>query len=315
MSKTDAAGPIEDSRSLCDIGMATETKHEFAVDLGLDQPLLYRYRRFDANEIRLLLTAGEIRFSDPAFFNDPWDCVPRIENTCRPSTDDEWMAIAERYRDMVAQEIPRDHWKYDEMVGDLSGNNLSELGRKRLESMFLEPADKILSCVRVLCLSEHADSPLMWAHYAQGHSGLCLVLSRGVVGSFVEAFKVRYRDQYPTVKYPLFGDILTRGLLCKPTYWEYEGEYRVLAVEPEIQGVSGLGGSLAILHTSHAGFVKCSPSALVGVILGARMRPEHEAELRKLLDCAKHSIEIWRARLDPHSYKVQVELESRTRGG
>ena len=36
---------------------------------------LYRCRRYDANELRLLLTSGQVRFSNPVRFND---CAPQL---------------------------------------------------------------------------------------------------------------------------------------------------------------------------------------------------------------------------------------------
>src|SRR5205823_13410633 len=68
---------------------------------------LYRYRRYDANELRLFLTAGEIRFSNPARFNDPWDCVPRIVKQ-RPATDEEWNQALQQQLDLLPLLGPRD---------------------------------------------------------------------------------------------------------------------------------------------------------------------------------------------------------------
>lgn len=54
-------------------------------ELGLPQgravpgERLYRYRAFDATELRLLLVAGQIRFANANHLNDPWDCRPRFE--------------------------------------------------------------------------------------------------------------------------------------------------------------------------------------------------------------------------------------------
>jgi hypothetical protein len=48
----------------------------YAVELESER--LYRYRPYRADELRLLLAGGQVRFSDPKFFNDPWDCRPLI---------------------------------------------------------------------------------------------------------------------------------------------------------------------------------------------------------------------------------------------
>jgi len=93
---------------------------------------------------------------------------------------------------------------------------------------------------------------------------------------------------------------------------KYEREYRILAHESEMASVAGWQWGL--FAPSDAGFVPVPPTTLVGVILGARMNKDHEAQMRKLLSDADHSIEVWRAYIEEHRYDVRLELESRTRG-
>jgi hypothetical protein len=132
------------------------------------------------------------------------------------------------------------------------------------------------------------------------------------VSPFSNALEVKYPDEYPSVKYPLLLDLVARGLLCKPSYWRYEREYRVLAHEWEMGWVSGW--EQGVFARCDAGFVAVPRETLVGVILGARITDDHEAQTLRLLNSADHSIEIWRAHIEQHRYDVRLEFEARTRG-
>lgn len=49
-----------------------------AYGIEVESGVLYRYRPYRPDELRLLLAAGQIRFSDANHFNDPCDCRPLI---------------------------------------------------------------------------------------------------------------------------------------------------------------------------------------------------------------------------------------------
>jgi hypothetical protein len=61
---------------------------------------------------------------------------------------------------------------------------------------------------------------------------------------------------------------------------------------------------------SDAGFSTISPEAFVGVILGARMTTDHQAEVRKILTGARSPVELWRAHLESGGYNVRIEQEA-----
>jgi hypothetical protein len=80
---------------------------------------------------------------------------------------------------------------------------------------------------RVYCLSEKPDVPLMWAYYAQSHTGVCLEFD-GRSDPFRAAEKVQYRGTYPA------RDVVTMSyepLVTKSADWSYEAEWRLIAEE------------------------------------------------------------------------------------
>jgi hypothetical protein len=124
----------------------------------------------------------------------------------------------------------------------------------------------------VCCLSDTADVPLMWAHYADGHKGVCVVfhtasiLARGDIG--IQA--VNYlpnvvtwshaderRMHGATDRFNLRFDQAV--LATKSLHWQYEREHRLIA--------------------HRRGRVDISKDALAGVICGARMGTERMASI------------------------------------
>ncbi|WOJ89546.1 DUF2971 domain-containing protein [Methylocapsa polymorpha] len=87
----------------------------------------------------------------------------------------------------------------------------------------------ICETYRVYCLSEIPDSPLMWAHYAGSHTGVCLEFD-ALTAPFTRrtgATKIKYRTTYPA------HDIVTgyEFLITKSQDWSYEAEWRLIAEE------------------------------------------------------------------------------------
>lgn len=85
----------------------------------------------------------------------------------------------------------------------------------------------------MLCFGATWSSPVMWAHYADKHKGVCL-------GFDVEdtlLTEVKYTDEKINVKFgahlPNHGlsvELLNRVLTTKAADWSYEREFRALAV-------------------------------------------------------------------------------------
>lgn len=88
--------------------------------------------------------------------------------------------------------------------------------------------------VGILSLSEISDNELMWAHYADRHTGLVLCFDeqhpffnrrRTENDEFYFIRKVRYSDEPPVSLATIDGDAL---LITKGTKWSYEREWRML---------------------------------------------------------------------------------------
>jgi hypothetical protein len=99
--------------------------------------------------------------------------------------------------------------------------------RKAVDGVF---ADKAL-----LCFSRNWRNPLMWAHYADNHSGVCL----GFDIPIEYAVKVLYREKRPKVDFAKLTQAERLEAIrdfshSKFSHWSYENEYRVFLSRTEL---------------------------------------------------------------------------------
>lgn len=80
--------------------------------------------------------------------------------------------------------------------------------------------NELISNYRIFCTTEHYDNSLMWAHYANKHTGFCVGYKKEDIQNISTEFqKVTYSAQPPNIK--------TKSLLfTKSKEWEYENEWR-----------------------------------------------------------------------------------------
>jgi hypothetical protein len=138
---------------------------------------------------------------------------------------------------------------------------------------------------KILCLADAPDNVLMWAHYADGHRGICLELQSvpeldSVWGA---ARPVDYLEQLPLlydadlVSRVMSGEatldgraMLDRMVYTKSVHWAYEHEWRVF------------GGDGREKHAPYEDGL-FSHAELSAVILGSEMPAEAVDEFRQLV--------------------------------
>lgn len=178
--------------------------------------LLYKYVPFESG--KQILETSTIGFSQPKFFNDPFD--------------------------LPAYPVG----KYVEPIGDAARKAYAE-------SMFrfIEMNHAWAETSGILSLTRTPINSLMWAHYAQSHEGLVLGIDAVRCGltdpeinlipaQFGSVVYVSHRSQQPFLSTPettlAIGDThhfpqdhyekLQRLFLHKPLCWSYEEEVRVV---------------------------------------------------------------------------------------
>jgi hypothetical protein len=193
--------------------------------------LLYKYRSFDSYGLKEIFTKRELFFSKPSRFNDPFDCRPNF--TINPGAD--LKKITDKLGILEHRPI------------GLEDKELFSL----LEKAYIKEMNSRIDNQAILSLSKVWDRILMWSHYSQNHTGLCLGFDFSTSKNhfFSNSWEVDYDNQNlrPEIK---LDDCLKQGkergnyflnkkLLSKHQDWTYENEVRCIAmqVDKQMEGV------------------------------------------------------------------------------
>jgi len=270
----------------------------------------------------------EIRFTQPDALNDPFELQPHFESIVaeadilaslsqtpvdlRPMVAQAYEMLSEAQRTMLPLEAAREAVEAF-MATDDARDATAQALQIFLRSM-RDGAAPIREAiyrafnenVGILSLSEIPDNELMWAHYANSHTGLVLAFDerheffnrrRTENDEFYFIRKVVYSDRPAVSMATLDGDAL---LVTKGTKWTYEREWRMLVPLKTATRSLPIGGDTVHLFTF-------PPDALKGIILGAHATIAIATSLQNLLnDQALRHIHLSRAILDLDTRSVKV---------
>lgn len=270
--------------------------YRFAARSG--KATLYKFRPHQSSEhrewVRQIIVEHKVYFSRASQLNDPFDMSPRLETVTRErliaGANDHWS----RHPEIPQEERTR-------LVEYFSSCDLAEHAttaqakmRKRIEDGY-----------SVFSLAGNRDHLMLWSHYAQGHTGLCVHFCAEEGSLFGASMGVIYSDSRPLVPVEVRSiserELFQRIIFHKGKFWEYEEEYRW----PKFPDTDY--SDLPIKFIGEFGHFP--PSALSGITVGIRMPDRH---VRKVLDlAASHNprLPVWRA-LEAHSFALDFELLS-----
>ena len=244
----------------------------------------------------------EIRFTQPDALNDPFELHPPIDSIVAEA--DVLANLPESpidLRPMVAQAyamlpelkvIPIDvaMRTVEEFMATQDARDATAEGLRIFLTTMRDGAAPIRDAiyrafnenVGILSLSEIHNNEPMWAHYADDHKGLVLCFDeqhsffnrrRSENDEFYFVRKVRYSDGPPLSLATVDGDAL---LVTKASQWAYEREWRMLVP------LNGATRSVPVVgDTVH--LFALPPTALTGIILGARANFETETAVRNAI--------------------------------
>jgi hypothetical protein len=253
--------------------------------------ILYKYRT-DSPYTEQLITSGEIFLATAQELNDPFECSLQdiSKDWLHEKVETDMQAALSGFV-MSAKHAEREGGNFfglDSSAADealqtiLSGGNLEasyeamrEFIRQRTGypssdcRVLFRRIDQQLVQTGIFSMSANPAQPLMWAHYADSHKGLCIGF-REVGGSKLadpnHCLPVTYSDKLPKisedglkttisfaadeegrlytsgVKISFDDGTFQRVVTTKPTCWSYEEEFRY--IEP-FGGLSAWPGELA----------------------------------------------------------------------
>lgn len=229
-------------------GASMEELVRIGVELGQINRYLYKYRPL--KRLEDILLNGELRFSNPLSFNDPFDCRINV-NT-----------------DNTVEEI-------EEYILKVNGENFGQEKAKGLARIMVSQPkewnklvqtniDKHIQSSGICCFGGNYDSILMWSHYADSHQGVCLEFDVSLDPSFfVVPIPINYQKNYPSYNHIRDQqELVDRLLRTKAKDWEYEEEVRIVK--------------------SVIGPQKFKKEALSKIIFGCKCDPENIARIKNL---------------------------------
>ena len=184
-------------------------------------PILYKY--VSTKTAMLIFENSKLKISNPKKFNDPLDCYPEL---------------------ISFREIPKDYFETrKEKYGDIFPN-LFQKPRptdKEIEYSFKKVAfPQIISRIGTTCFSQTYLEPLMWSHYSNSHSGICIgfnlmKLYLSLKENEKALAKINYVETFEPIEYfsNPFNSI-HKWLNTKSKNWEYEREIRLIFTNTDL---------------------------------------------------------------------------------
>jgi hypothetical protein len=238
-----------------------------------------------------MLMRGEVYFARAPEFNDPFELKPRW--VPRWKNDTERRRII---RDEIVKDAGGDRNLRRVLLAAALKNSTQDKMRENENGYH-----KVLETqVDIFCMSGTREDLLMWSHYGQSHTGLCIHID-GTEKPFIAAIPIHYSDDYPAISMPAENpdEAFRVCLLTKAIGWKSESEYRLLRLR--MPGCSSLdlkwNGQIAT----------APPNVFTGVTLGARMPPAHRKSFLKLARHAPHPFEVWTAKVNNAAFKLDFE--------
>jgi hypothetical protein len=248
----------------------------------------YKYRPIGGAAEKYLektLLQHEIRFAFPHEFNDPFDCSvvygQHVGSDAEVVAD--FLDLARRVGAKESEDELRAQaaqFLADPMRDPRSAEACREMERRY--AFFLRGQ------IGVYCVSAVNDDILMWSHYAENHAGVCLQFDASV-GIFGEAQEVSYLHTRPQLGWKDGEDAkLDKTLLAKADHWAYEQEWRIIR--------PSAGGRIFVLP----------PTAITGVIVGARASAAMMQKVRRWNRERKLHFKVFKAFLAPTTYSLDI---------
>ena len=308
--------------------------------MSSEQPRkIYRYQRFSVMTVESLCH-DQLHFADPDAFNDPLECQPTVESDS--DRDTLRLVLTELIRRRVESEALAS-LKIAKLKGKKAAAHAKKLGEQAARNELVNIAyhatnpdyedsieenecwllnikiqDELLRQYDrgVCCFSSVVDNPILWSHYGDHHSGVCIGygLNRNPKPKL---HKVKYGGNR-TVLTSLIAKALLNGdpkskefldcnvLLRKASSWRYEREWRLLSHR-------GIQDSPLALKDVTFG-LRCPTSVMHAIITALESREEEVKfyqmyEVRGSFKLKRKSVDVGEMRAYlPHTARSGVEI-------
>lgn len=281
-----------------------------------------------------VLARSRIRFTQPLYFNDPFEFSPTIGSLIAPADEDSVVENAvvfvKRVRDALephtrffapgtqAPTAQRTGFaQLEQHIETMFKMALQGAGKHLDETWRPETRERVGRQIGVLSLSAVNDSLLMWAHYAESHKGFAIGLDshhpyfdqrRHGDDVIRHLAPVAYSEERPAAI--LLNPALTEAeqvarlaatfFLTKSIEWQYEREWRMLRSVDEASEKIELSNEVVCLY-------ELPSEAVTDVIVGCRMSGPARDALLALRSDARFVHTRWsEACINERLFKVDI---------
>ena len=265
---------------------------------------LYKYRNWDDEYHKRLITHNEIFFSSIKYFNDPFDST--VTARFDMGTEEQYFASALR---IIEREYPSLTPKKQKRKAYQKFNEKKFKYPENIEWQKKNMRQVIEERFGVFSLTESEDNIVMWSHYADSHKGFCVgfdynklfdlenIMFSEMHDINLGLYKVEYHKEYPLLNwFELDNEGKTIKVLKIKSYqWEYEKEYRLILLSDPVKKT--------ILNRK----MILSEGIIAKVILGCRMRLEHKQAIIEALQKKQKNIQLSEAKTKDKSFGLDFE--------
>lgn len=244
--------------------------------------LLYKY--LDVDGAISMIVNKELQFTNPCYFNDPFDCHPGLFNTSNPP------------------EKPNNWPPQDFLIAKAD----TDLENMRSNSW-------------VSCLSKTCDNLLLWSYY-NNHRGVCVGLDQdmldqslsGDLGLICNAlrFEVSYRkvlEERPNYFKSEQG-ALRYLLTSKGEEWKHEQEVRYCIYKPHPWLPCGLNRTVndgeMVDNKEVRYYPHIDPLCFKRIYIGCKISVKDMTRIMEAAETLPHDIEIYQMEIDPAQFRV-----------
>ncbi len=197
---------------------------------NIDVPeIVYKYRDWNNDFYKKVLTNRELFLASPALFNDPFDC--KIPVAYWKLGEDPQLA-REYFPQVVERHKPHltDTEKMKEVERLIKEARFKD--KEYLEKMEKGFFEELNSKFGLVSLTSFRDNVLMWSHYSNSHTGFCIGFKSRILFNDSEHFgrggQVIYEKEFPIIL-PTEDLVqqLVKQTFIKSDMWAYEKEYRL----------------------------------------------------------------------------------------
>ena len=249
-------------------------------------PTLYKFREWNNNFHKELISKQIAFFASPGSFNDPFDCKIPIRYDINPEKQ-----LEEFHYKLTKIKHPNEDDVKVRMYAKkcVSDGLIKPSNFLKNDKKYFSELDKRIG---IYSLTKHNDDILMWGHYANSHQGFCIGFNTE------ELLKISDIDYIGEVKYlPELPTIIPNGditvnfeeqIFTKWDRWSYESEFR-----------------LTINHIENRK-IKFPSKVFKEIILGYNMSPKEKYRLTILVKEKFPEIKIYEAKPNEEKFKIEI---------